>query len=257
MSARQLETPILAVEQLGHSFGDFHALDDVSFAVPSRGVHSFIGPNGAGKTTLFNCVAGLLRPTAGRVILEGADITRMPPHRRVHLGLGRSFQVTSLFQNLTVFENARLAAQAHCGRRAFGMFKDKENLIDASDRASAALTLLDLASKKDVLAGDLSHGQQRRLEIALAVCGETKALLLDEPTSGMGVDDLAGMTALITDLGRDRAVILIEHNIDLVLAISDTLTVLHHGRVLCSGEPASVASIPQVREAYLGTASAC
>ena len=257
VSQSDVACPLLVVENISHRFGDFVALDDISFAVPRRGVHSFIGPNGAGKTTLFNCVAGLLRPSRGKVSLDGVDITRVPAHRRVHLGLGRSFQVTSLFQNLTVFENARLAAQAHCGRRAFGMLGEKGSLVDASDKAGAALALLGLMAMEGALAGELSHGQQRRLEIALAVCGDAKALLLDEPTSGMGVDDLAGMTALIAELARDRAVILVEHNIDLVLAISETLTVLHHGRVLCAGAPRAVAARPEVREAYLGSAVPC
>lgn len=243
----------LEVRGLGMRFGGFQALTDVTFSVPRGGVHSFIGPNGAGKTTLFNCITGLRLPTAGQVLLNGHDVTRLAPHRRAQAGLGRSFQVTNLFAGLSVHENVRLSAQAHAGRAAFSMFGAREKLTDVSDRTIAAIAELGLGNRSATRAGELSHGQQRRLEIAMAVVGDPAVLLLDEPTSGMGVDDLPEMTELIGTLGRNRTVVLIEHNIALIMSISETVTVLHLGQLLLHGAPATVAGDPRVKSAYLGS----
>jgi branched-chain amino acid transport system ATP-binding protein len=244
---------ILEVAGLSLRFGGFQALHEVSFAVPRGGVHAFIGPNGAGKTTLFNCIAGLLRPNDGRILLGGRNIVGMPQHRRARAGLGRSFQVTNLFATLPVRENVRLAAQAQTGRRSFAMLRSKDGLADVNQRTEAALAELDLTRHAATSAGELSHGQQRRLEIAMALASDAPLLLLDEPTSGMGIDDLLGMTDIIAAMGRKRTVLLVEHNIKLVMSICDSITVLHRGQVLTRGLPADVAGDARVKAAYLGS----
>ncbi|MGO4715492.1 ABC transporter ATP-binding protein [Bradyrhizobium sp. 2TAF24] len=244
----------LAVVGIEKRFDGFQALRPVSFTITDAGVHAFIGPNGAGKTTLFNCLTGRLRPTAGAVRLSGRDITAMPAHRRVHHGLARSFQITNLFANLTVHENVRLAVQA-LSPQAFDLWRDRAGLPDVAARADTLLARLALGEKAQTVAGLLSHGEQRRLEIAMALAGHPQVLLLDEPTSGMGIDDIDTMTRLIEDLGQSMAVVLIEHNIRLVMRISRSITVLHRGAILRQGLPADIAADPQVKAAYLGTAA--
>ena len=254
MTGSPAVAPALAVAGIEKRFDGFRALGPVSFTVADAGVHAFIGPNGAGKTTLFNCLTGRLRPTAGAVRLGGRDITAMAPHRRVHHGLARSFQITNLFPNLTVHENARLAAQA-LSPRAFDLWRDRARLAQVTARADELLERLALTARAQTVAGLLSHGEQRRLEIAMALAGQPQVLLLDEPTSGMGIDDIDTMTRLIEALGRTMAVVLIEHNIRLVMRISRSITVLHRGAILRQGLPAEIAADPQVKAAYLGTAA--
>ena len=243
----------LAVRGLGKRFGGFAALRDVSFTVRARGIHAFIGPNGAGKTTLFNCLTGTLLPSTGRVVFAGRDITRLPPHRRARLGIARSFQVTNLFQNLSVFESLRLAAQAQSALASFDFLRPKERLVRARDAAEAVLARLALQRWRDVRAGELSHGQQRILEIGLALAGAPDTLLLDEPMAGMGVDDIATMQRLIAELGRAHTVVLIEHNMNVVLDVSDVISVMHQGSILAEGPPDAIRRDPAVRAAYLGS----
>jgi branched-chain amino acid transport system ATP-binding protein len=254
MSPSADSPPILEVENLSLWFGGFRALSGVAFAVLPGGVHAFIGPNGAGKTTLFNCIAGLLRPTSGSIRLNGVEIAGSPAHRRARMGLGRSFQVTNLFTALSVHENVRLAAQAQAGMRSLAMLQRKERLADVNDRTDAALAELNLLPQASTAAGELSHGQQRRLEMAIALASDAPVLLLDEPTSGMGVDDLQMVTDIIAAIGRKRTVLLVEHNIKLVMSICDRITVLHRGEVLTHGPPQEVARDPRVKSAYLGSA---
>lgn len=242
----------LTVLGVDKRFDGFQALKDVSFTIEDRGVYAFIGPNGAGKTTLFNCITGRIRPTAGEVRIGGRDITRMPSHRRVHAGLARSFQITNLFATLSVHENVRLAVQALSRRRVVNMWRGRDSLADVATKTDALLARLMLTDKQAVPAGLLSHGEQRRLEIAMALAGDPQVLLLDEPTSGMGIDDIAIMTGLIAEFGKGMAVVLIEHNIRLVMKISRTITVLHRGAILRSGLPETIAADPEVRAAYLG-----
>ncbi len=243
----------LAVRGLGKRFGGFAALRDVSFTVRARGIHAFIGPNGAGKTTLFNCLTGTLLPSTGRVVFAGRDITRLPPHRRARLGIARSFQVTNLFQNLSVFESRRLAAQAQSGLASFDFLRPKERLVRARDAAERVLARLALQRWRDVRAGELSHGQQRILEIGLALAGAPDTLLLDEPMAGMGVDDIATMQRLIAELGREHTVVLIEHNMNVVLDVSDVISVMHQGSILAEGPTDAIRRDPAVRAAYLGS----
>ncbi len=243
----------LAVEGLAKHFGGFAALKHVSFAVREHSIHSLIGPNGAGKTTLFNCLTGALKPSAGRVVFAGRDITHLPPHRRARIGMGRSFQVTNLFQNLTVFESLRLAAQAQTGLAALDFVRPKELLRRAVANAEVVLDRLGLGPYRGTKAGELSHGRQRLLEVGLALAVGPTLLLLDEPTAGMGVEDIGAMKELIATLARDYTIVLIEHNMRVVLDISDMITVMHLGEVLVEGRPDAVRRDDRVKSAYLGS----
>ena len=243
----------LAVEGLAKRFGAFAALKHVSFAVRKHSIHSLIGPNGAGKTTLFNCLTGALKPSAGRVVFDGRDITHLPPHRRARIGMGRSFQVTNLFQSLTVFESLRLAAQAQTGLAALDFVRPKERLGRAVADAELVLERLGLGPYRDAKAGELSHGRQRLLEVGLALAVRPSLVLLDEPTAGMGVEDIGAMKELIATLARDYTIVLIEHNMRVVLDISDMITVMHLGEVLVEGRPDAVRRDHRVKAAYLGS----
>lgn len=242
---------ILAVEDLSIRFGALIAVDDVSFAIERRRITSVIGPNGAGKSTLFNLVSGALRPARGRVRLEGIDVTGLPPYRLHAAGLARSFQITNLFAKLTVFENLRLGAQALEGgnRSLLPPARSRRAL----DRVDDLLDRFALAHRADSLAGHLSHGEQRRLEIALALAAAPKLLLLDEPTQGMSHGDTAETAALIKSLASEVTILLIEHDIGLVMDLSDHVIVLHQGRKLAEGVPAAIRADAGVRAAYLGT----
>ena len=243
----------LVARDVQKRFGGFVALRGVSFTVEPRGIHAFIGPNGAGKTTLFNCLTGTVLPSAGRVLFDDRDVTRLPPHRRARLGIARSFQVTNLFQSLTVFESLRLAAQGQMVLAAFDFLRPKERLRRVRDVAESVLQRLSLQSWRDARAGELSHGQQRILEIGLALAGEPTMLLLDEPMAGMGVDDIETVKRLIVDLGREHTIILIEHNMNVVLDVSRTISVMSQGAILAEGPPDAIRKHPEVRAAYLGS----
>jgi branched-chain amino acid transport system ATP-binding protein len=244
--------PALAAEGLGVRYGSFVALKDVTLRVRANSVHAIIGPNGAGKTTLFHALTGRTRAASGRIRLHGRDITRTRDDDRVRLGLARSFQVTSLFATLSVRENLRLAAQGRTPWSALAPWRRVPERDAAQETAGSLLARLDLAAVADRPAGELSHGQQRRLEVGMAMAARPRVILLDEPTSGMGTDDIGAMTALIRDLGRDHTVLFIEHNMGIVMNISDTVTVMRAGQVLVEGRPAQVRDDPEVRRAYLG-----
>jgi branched-chain amino acid transport system ATP-binding protein len=245
-------TPALEVIDLGVAFGGIRAVDGVSFAAEQNAITTIIGPNGAGKSTLFNLISGLIRPNAGRVVLGGVDRTGSPPHLMQRAGLGRSFQITNLFFELTVFENLRLAAQRLEPTRRFLLPAGK------SDRALARVgDLIDrfgLQAKIGELAGALSHGEQRRLEIAVALAAKPSILLLDEPTQGMSHADTAEIAQLIRDLSRDVTILLIEHDIGVVMNISSHIVVMHQGRKLAEGVPSVVRADPAVKAAYFGNA---
>ncbi len=244
---------MLVASGLGKRFGGFTALRDVSFEVQERGIHAFIGPNGAGKTTLFNCLTGTTLPSSGRVLFCGRDVTKLPPYRRARLGVARSFQVTNLFQTLSVFESLRLAAQAQAGIAAFDFLRPKEHLATARATAERVLERLGLHPWRQARAGELSHGQQRILEIGLALAGQPIILLLDEPMAGMGVDDIETVKRLIVELGDDHTIVLIEHNMNVVLDVSRTISVMHQGSILAEGPPADIRRHQAVRAAYLGS----
>ncbi len=244
--------PILEAEKLSKSFGAFRANEDVDLKVERGTLHAVIGPNGAGKTTLFNVLTGQLRPTSGRVLLDGEPVQNMPVHRRAHLGMARSFQITSAFKELPVRENVRLAAQAVSQRTGRAFHRPTSHYTGPLEVAASVLERAGLTRYADVQAGNLSHGLSRRLEIALALASEPQLLLLDEPLSGMGVDDIAGMEEFLRSLVPDHTLVLVEHNMPVTLAIADRVTVLVGGKVLTEGTPREVAANQQVRDAYLG-----
>jgi branched-chain amino acid transport system ATP-binding protein len=241
---------ILEANGLGISFGGLRAVDNVSFAAERNRITAVIGPNGAGKSTLFNLISGALRPRTGSVVFDGQTCTGAAPHHMQALGLGRSFQITSLFPELTVAENLRVAAQVlePVGR----WFLPVPVSRMARDRVDALLDQFGLAPKAGELAGTLSHGDQRRLEIAMSIAAKPKLLLLDEPTQGMSHGDTADTAKLIKELGQRISVLLIEHDIDLVMTISDHVIVMAQGRKLAEGTPASVRANPAVQAAYFG-----
>ncbi|MBF6616902.1 MAG: ABC transporter ATP-binding protein [Candidimonas sp.] len=245
-------TPILRARGVTKRFGKFTAVDSVDLSVAPNTIHSVIGPNGAGKTTLFHTLTGTLPATSGRIEFNGQDITGVAGHQRVHHGIARSFQVTSLFPSLSVRENLRLAAQgAHHLKITDGWWAPTGQLAQRAI-IDEILERMGLTRTENLSAGTLSHGQQRRLEVGMALAARPKAVFLDEPTSGMGVDDIDAMKALIHGLRGDHTVVLIEHNMGIVMDISDTITVMQLGKVLVEGKPDVIRNDARVRSAYLG-----
>lgn len=244
--------PILETRNLTKRYGDFQANKDVCIRTFPRTIHGILGPNGAGKTTLFNCLAGTIRLSSGSILLEGRDISRSPQHVRPSLGIGRSFQVTNLFPDLSIHENLRLAGQALSPLKGF-MFWHAVNEGDASGRyADHVLDRIGLSGRRNVPASELSHGNQRLLEVGMALMAKPKILLLDEPTSGMGIDDVPKMIRLLKEVREDCTVILIEHNVGLVTEVCDEVTVMQAGQVISHGTPAEVSADDRVVAAYLG-----
>ncbi len=244
--------PVLEVHDLCVTFGGIRAVDGVSFTAERNAITTVIGPNGAGKSTLFNLISGLIRPRSGRVVLNGIDRTGAAPHLMQRAGLGRSFQITNLFFELTVFENLRLAAQRL--ETASRFLQPIGNSGTAVARVLALVERFQLGAKTGEPAGALSHGEQRRLEIAVALAANPSILLLDEPTQGMSHADTADTATLIRELACDVTILLIEHDIGVVMDISDRIVVMHQGRKLSEGVPAAVRADPAVRSAYFGDA---
>ena len=247
-----MTAPILEATGVVKQYGKFMALGGVDLRVMPGTVHSVIGPNGAGKTTLFHMLTGTRSVTSGRIVFDGHDVTGETDYQRVQRGIARSFQLTSLFPSLPVRENLRLAALGTQPRRAMNCWRRPVGELSCTDTVERVLERLELTRVADAVAGALSHGQQRRLEVGMALAARPRAIFLDEPTSGMGVDDLGAMKRLIRGLAEDHTVVLIEHNMDIVMDISDTITVMQQGKVLMEGPPDSVRGDPRVRAAYLG-----
>ena len=247
-----MSRPVLEVSNISIAFGGLRAVDDVSLNAERNRITTVIGPNGAGKSTLFNIISGALRPLSGRVVVDGVDMTGAAPERLKGAGLSRSFQITNLFFELSVAENLRLAAQVlEPASRALLPIRCSPR---ARQKTQEMLERFDLAHKRDELAGNLSHGDQRRLEIAVCLASEPKILLLDEPTQGMSHQDTADTAKLVRSLTQDVSVLLIEHDIGLVMELSDHVVVMHQGRKLAEGPPAAVRADPQVQAAYFGHA---
>jgi len=246
---------LLVTDGLTKRFGELVAVDDVSLTVEQGEFRSVIGPNGAGKTTLFNCITGALTPSSGTVTFDGADVTDLPPHRRVRRGIGRSFQITNVFGGLTVRENVRLAAQA-VAEPEFSpldlLYRTTDSFPAVTERAAEVLDRIGLAEDADRRADALAYGDRRRLEIGLVLATDPKIVLLDEPTAGMSAEETRATMDLIDEVLSDRSLLLIEHDIELVMDVSDRVTVLQRGRELTTGTPAAVADDEEVQRAYLG-----
>jgi branched-chain amino acid transport system ATP-binding protein len=242
---------VLRVEGLSKRFGGVYSLEDVSFSVSGGERLAIIGPNGAGKTTLFNVLAGQLSATRGRVYLFGQEITNIAPNRRARLGMARSFQISNLFFNLTVLDNTLLAIQ---GRRArsFQMFRSIETYGDMFAKAKKLLSTTDLWEKRDDLVRNMSHGEQRNLEIVLSLASEPKVLLLDEPTAGLTEAESANIIKVVSGLGSDTTVLFVAHDMDLVLNVADRIIVLHYGHTIAEGTPEGIQANPKVKEVYMG-----
>ncbi|GGC46083.1 ABC transporter ATP-binding protein [Chelatococcus reniformis] len=245
---------LLEASGIGVRFGDFQALAGISLAVAHRSIHALIGPNGAGKTTLFNALTGVRPPNAGRIVFGRHDITRAPAHRRVRYGMARSFQVTNLYPALSVAENVRLAVQARHEREGWVFWRAPQRR-DIADEVQAILERIGIGERAGARAGDLSHGAQRSLEIGMALAGRPQLICLDEPLAGMGIDDVHRTKELIVGLRDAMAVLLIEHNMSVVLSISDRITVMAQGAKIAEGPPERVRNDPAVRTAYLGSAA--
>ena len=243
--------PLLAIEGLTKRFGGITASDDVSLTVPEGELHAIIGPNGAGKTTLIGQLTGELAPQSGRIRFAGQDITAFAAWQRSLLGLARSFQITSLFLDFTALDNVALAVQAHAGH-SFHFWRDARREPALRAPARAALERVGLADRADVVAANMSHGEHRQLEIAMALATKPRMLLLDEPMAGMGAEESARMVKLLRELKQTVTILLIEHDMDAVFALADRISVLVYGRVIASGEPAAIRAHPDVRRAYLG-----
>lgn len=244
---------ILHTESLRREFGALVAVDDMSVAIEAGSLHSIIGPNGAGKTTFFNLVSGTLRPTSGKVFFKGEDITHTPVHRTIHRGIGRSFQITNLFPTLTVFENVRLAAQA-MGRDALRFIRSHRRFQSYMDRATEVLEQVGLSERALQLAGTLPHGDQRKLELGMILAPDPEVLMLDEPTAGMASEQVPELMALVQSIQEagDKTVILVEHNMNVVMSVSDRITVMHQGAKLAEGSPTEISADERVQTAYLG-----
>jgi branched-chain amino acid transport system ATP-binding protein len=251
--AADADTPVLTVRGLRKRFGSLVTAADIDLDVYPFRLHSLIGPNGAGKTTFFNMLTGFLRPNAGEIRFEGRAITNLPAHRRARLGVSRSFQILSVFRTLTAFENVRVAVQARSPRQN-GLWRDAYEYEEINARAWSLLDAVGLADRAGEPCANLSHGEQRLLELAITLAADARLLLLDEPLAGLAEADREVVGALIRRLAQTHAVLLIEHDIDRVLALSDRISVLHQGRLIADGNPAEVAANPEVIAAYLGSA---
>ena len=241
--------PLLRTEKLSVHFGGLAALNGVSISVRPGEIHGIIGPNGAGKSTFFNCLTGVLRPTSGHIFLDGEDITGLPPHTISRKAIARSYQITNILPGASVLENVRIAAQSR--HHNWSMFRHHRSFVDVIDRAEAALADVGLAGKEDELAANLSHGEQRNLEIAIALATEPKLLCLDEPTAGMSVSETHATVELVRRIARNLTVLIVEHDMEVVMGLAGTITVLHYGEVLAEGTPAEIQANPRVQEVYL------
>ena len=251
-AATAVPAPVLRLASLGWQVGGATILDEVTFDVREGEFLAFIGPNGAGKTSLFNLISGLNRASRGSIALDGADITALSPHARARRGLGRTFQTSSLWPGMAVADHVRLAAQAARGG-SYGLWRRARPYAEAT---SGTLERTGLAHRADALAGALSHGEKRKLELAVLLVGDPRVMLLDEPMAGVSAEEVPALTELIRSLHRDegRTVLMVEHHMDVLLGLADRLAVMHHGTLLALDTPEAVTADETVQSAYLGEA---
>lgn len=247
--------PLLRIADLNKSFGGVHATRNVSLEVLEGEVHAIIGPNGAGKTTLISQLSGELSPDSGQIEFDGRGITRTAPDRRCHLGLARSFQITSIFLDMTLLQNVALAVQAHDGH-SFRFWRPALSEQAIIDKARTMLASVGLDAKADSKAANVSHGEHRQLEIAMALASEPKMLLLDEPMAGMGPEETQRMVGILKDLKGAKTMLLIEHDMDAVFALADRISVLVYGGIIATGTPDEIRGNEEVKRAYLGEEAA-
>jgi ABC-type branched-subunit amino acid transport system ATPase component len=244
---------ILQTSNLGKRFGNFEANADIDFSVDEGELRAVIGPNGAGKTTFFNLLSGFAPATSGTITYKGRDITRASGPARVRIGIAKAFQTANIYPNESVEQNVRLAALAHVqGPFGLQLFRRSTRLATVDTGAVRALERVDLARLAATRAGDLAHGDKKRLDIAIALATEPEILLLDEPVAGMSIDEAHRTETLIKKLASEMTVLIIEHDMEIIMGISDSITVLHQGRVLATGTPAEIRNNQMVQEAYLG-----
>jgi branched-chain amino acid transport system ATP-binding protein len=243
--------PLLGVRELCKSFGALKASDGISLGIEEGETHAIIGPNGAGKTTFISQLAGNLFPDAGRIVFAGEDVTALPAPRRARKGLARSFQITSVYPEFTALQNVALAVQAHAGH-SFRFWRDARADRALTGPAREVLAQVGLERRSDVLAANLAHGEQRQLEVAMALATRPRLLLLDEPMAGMGIEESQRMIGFLGTLKRRQTIILVEHDMDAVFRLADRISVLVYGRVIATGAPTDIRANAQVRAAYLG-----
>lgn len=248
-----MNSPLLETEGLTHHFGDLIAIDGVDLRVTPGEFHSVIGPNGAGKSTLFNLITGLFSPTEGLIRFKDEEITGLAPYQTARRGIARSFQITDVFEGLTAFENVRIAAQVGDDHHD-SMVRRADSLTDAKEIADRVLNEIGLGAAANQRASEFAYGDRRKLEIGLAVANDPDLLLLDEPTAGMGREETVDTIRMIRQLGDERGftLMLIEHDLEIVMSVSDTITVLQNGTVIAEGGPEAVREDPDVQEAYIG-----
>ncbi len=248
-----MDSVLLETQDLRKAFGGLVAVAGVSMQVKANTLHTIIGPNGAGKTTFFNLLSGNIRPSGGKVLYKGQDITNLPAHRRAHLGIGRSFQITNVFPNLTVLEYVRLAAQA-VGHDNVKFWEHHRDFRRYEERAAAILTQVGLMAQATMPARLLPHGGKRKLELGILLASDPDLLLLDEPTAGMAREEIPMLMEVIQSVrdAGDKTIILVEHKMDLVMSVSDRISVMHQGALLAEGAPLEIAGNPTVQSAYLG-----
>ncbi|MGB6535041.1 MAG: ABC transporter ATP-binding protein [Xanthobacteraceae bacterium] len=243
--------PLLETELLSVRFGGLAALSEVNFQLGREEVRAVIGPNGAGKSTFFNCLTGVMRPSGGRIIFNGEDITGLRPNLISQKGIARSYQITNILPNATTLENVRIAAQSR--HHAWNMVSHHSGFADLNEKAEAALQSVGLLGKAGELAANLSHGEQRNLEIGIALATEPQLLCLDEPTAGMSAAETNETKELIRRIGRNLAILIVEHDMEVVMELCDRITVLHYGQILAEGSPQEIQENPKVLEVYLKT----
>jgi branched-chain amino acid transport system ATP-binding protein len=242
---------ILEVKSIQKDFSGLRVLTRVDFSVRTNEKHAIIGPNGAGKTTLFNIISGKYRPTNGSILFKGKEISGLPPYLLNHLGMSRSFQITNLFQNLTVFENIQAGVRSHAGLR-YHLFKTLDRRSEINARTDRIIEQVSLQEVYHRPAHELSYGQQRALEIGVALSSDPELILLDEPTAGMTREETEDMVRLMRSVVENRTLMIIEHDMEVVFSLADTVSVVHNGTILATGKPEVIRNDPRVKDAYLG-----